>query len=134
MSYTIKEVAERMGVSIPTLRYYDKEGLMPFIHKKENGTRIFEEDDFGGLAVISCLKKSGLAIKDIRKYMELCDEGDRTLQQRRNLFIDRKKSVLEQMAELQAIMETIEYKISYYDQAIEAGTEQIHKKVKEGKR
>lgn len=79
MTYTIKEVAEKMGVSVPTLRYYDKEGLMPFIEKKENGTRVFKDEDFKGLEIIACMKRSGMPIKDIKRYMDMCMEGDSTL-------------------------------------------------------
>lgn len=127
MPYTIKQAAEQMGVSVPTLRYYDREGLLPFIDKKPNGTRIFKEEDFQGLAVISCMKKSGVAIKDIRKYIELCEAGDNTLEQRLTIFLERKADVFKQMEELNEIMKTIEHKIWYYETAIEAGTESVHK-------
>lgn len=129
MNYTIKQVAERIGVTVPTLRYYDREGLLPFIDKKDNGTRVFKEEDFQGLAVISCMKKSGVPIKDIRKYMELCDEGDDTLEQRLEIFLDRKKDVLHQMENLKEIINTIEHKILFYETAIEARTEDDHKKM-----
>ena len=66
MTYTIKQAAERMGVTVPTLRYYDKEGLLPFVDKKPNGTRVFKEDDFKSLGIITCLKNSGLSIKDTK--------------------------------------------------------------------
>lgn len=130
MSYTIKQVSERVGITVPTLRYYDREGLLPFINKKDNGTRVFEEADFGGIEVITCMKKSGVSIKDIRKYMELCDEGDSTLEQRREIFFERKRDVLEQMTELNKILATIEHKIDYYNVAIEARTEAIHNEKK----
>lgn len=74
MTYTIKQVAEKMGVSVPTLRYYDKEGLVPFIEKKENGTRIFKEEDLKSLDIIFCMKDSGMPIKDIKRYMDMCLE------------------------------------------------------------
>ena len=127
MEYTIKQAAKRMGVSVPTLRYYDKEGLLPFIDKKKNGTRIFKEEDFQGLSVISCMKKSGVSIKDIRKYMKLCEDGDGTLKERLDIFLERKNDVLRQMEEMQEVLKTIEYKINYYEKAISAGTENVHK-------
>lgn len=127
MTYTIKQVAEKMGVSVPTLRYYDKEGLMPFIEKKENGTRVFKDEDFKGLEIISCMKNSGMPIKDIKRYMDLCMEGDSTLQARLEVFLERKETVRKQLEELNSIMEVIEHKIWYYETAIEAGSESIHK-------
>lgn len=126
MTYTIKQVAERMGVTVATLRYYDKEGLLPFVDKKPNGTRVFKEDDFKSLAIITCLKNSGVSIKDIKRYMDLCADGDETLQERLQLFLDRKAAVYKQMQELNQLLDTIEHKINYYETAIAAGTEAIH--------
>ena len=129
MTYTIKEVAEKMGVSVPTLRYYDKEGLMPFIEKKENGTRVFKDEDFKGLEIIICMKNSGMPIKDIKKYMDMCMEGDSTLVDRLEVFIKRKEIVKKQIEDLNKIMELIDHKIWYYETAIEAGSESIHKNI-----
>lgn len=130
MTYTIKQVAEKLGVTVSTLRYYDKEGLLPFIDKKENGTRIFKDEDFNGLAIISCMKSSGVPIKDIKKYMDLCTEGDSTLEERMKIFLERKEIVKKQIEELNNVLKTIDYKIWYYETAIEAGTEDIHKENK----
>lgn len=130
MTYTIKQVAERLGVSVSTLRYYDKEGLLPFVDKKENGTRVFKDEDFNGLAIISCMKSSGVPIKDIKKYMDLCAEGDSTLEERMKIFLERKEIVKKQIEELKNVLETIDYKIWYYETAIEAGTEDIHRENK----
>lgn len=127
MTYTIKQVADKMGISVPTLRYYDKEGLLPFIEKKENGTRIFKESDLRTLEIISCMKASGMPIKDIKRYMDMCLEGDNTLEDRLDIFLKRKDVVKEQMEELNKIMRVIEHKISYYEKAIQAGTEEVHK-------
>lgn len=130
MTYTIRQVAEKMGVTVPTLRYYDKEGLMPFVDKKPDGTRVFKDEDFKGLEVITCMKSSGMPIKDIKRYMDLCKEGDSTLQKRLEIFFERKEAVQEQLNELNKVMETIKHKIWYYETAIEAGTESVHKQNK----
>ena len=127
MTYTIKQIADKIGVSVPTLRYYDKEGLLPFVERKENGTRIFKEKDLRTLEIISCMKASGMPIKDIKIYMDMCLEGDSTLEERLNIFLKRKEVVKEQMEELNKIMSVIEQKISYYEKAIEAGTEEVVK-------
>lgn len=131
MSYTIRQVAEKMGVAVSTLRYYDKEGLLPFVDKKPDGTRVFKDEDFQGLGIIACMKNSGMPIKDIKRYMDLCIEGDNTLKDRLEIFLERKEYVQKQMEELKKVMETIEHKIWYYETAIEAGTEAMHKQDKE---
>ena len=77
------------------------------------------------------MKNSGMPIKDIKKFMDLCGEGDRTLKERLEIFLERKEVVQKQMEELNKVMETINYKIWYYETAIEAGTEAVHKENKE---
>lgn len=99
MTYTIKQVAEKIGVTVPTLRYYDKEGLLPFVEKKPNGTRVFKEQDFAGLKIIQCMKSSGMPIKEIKRYMDMCMEGDETLQERLQVFHDRKEIVRKEIEE-----------------------------------
>lgn len=131
MKYTISQVAEKMGVTVPTLRYYDKEGLLPFVEKKPNGTRVFKDEDFQWMSIITCMKNSGTPIKDIKRYMDLCEEGDSTLRDRLEIFFERKEAVQKQIDELNQVMETINHKIWYYETAIEAGTEDIHKQNKE---
>ena len=71
MTYSISEAAKQMGVSVHTLRYYDKEGLLPFV-ERVNGRRVFKDSDFSWLKIISCLKNTGMPLKEIRRYMELC--------------------------------------------------------------
>ena len=73
--------------------------------------------------MIECLKKSGLSIKDIKKYMDWIDEGDSTLVQRKQLFEDQRLVVIQEMQELQKVLNTLDYKCWYYDQAIKEHTE-----------
>ncbi|GKU26481.1 MerR family transcriptional regulator [Clostridium folliculivorans] len=131
MNYTIRQVAEKMGVTVPTLRYYDKEGLLPFVYRKPNGTRVFKDEDFQRLDIITCMKNSGMSIKDIKRYMDLCEEGDSTLKERMDIFLERKEDVQKQMEELNRVMQAIIHKIGYYETAIEAGTEAIHRHQKD---
>ena len=94
MAYTVGEMAKRLGVPASTLRYYDKEGLLPFVGRSSGGIRIFEEKDFEWLRIIECLKKTGMSLKDIREYIELAMQGDATIAQRLEMF-RKQKAVLE---------------------------------------
>lgn len=127
MKFTISEVAEKMNLSTSTIRYYDKEGLLPFIERKESGYRIFAESDVRMLQIIHCLKKTGMSIKDIKVFSDWVKEGDSSLKERYEMFLERKKAVKEQISELQKSLELINHKCSYYKTAIEAGTEDIYK-------
>ena len=127
MHYSIGEVAEKLNLPKSTIRYYDKEGLIPFVERKESGIRMFAESDISMLQVIECLKSTGLSIKDIKRFSEWCQKGDQTLQERYELFLESRKNVKEQMVELQKTLKLIEHKCWYYETALEAGTESIHK-------
>jgi DNA-binding transcriptional MerR regulator len=127
MCYSIGEISEKLNLPKSTIRYYDKEGLLPFVERKESGIRVFAESDVSMLQVIECLKSTGLSIKDIKKFSEWCLKGDQTLQERYELFLESRKKVKEQMEELEKTLELIEHKCWYYETALEAGTESIHK-------
>ncbi|MDO4837657.1 MAG: MerR family transcriptional regulator [Clostridia bacterium] len=126
MPYTIKQAAELMNLTPVTLRYYDKQGLLPYMERKESGYRMFSDGDIAMLRVIECLKKSGMSIKDIRQFSEWVLMGDDSLQERYKMFLERKKAVEAQMADLQKTLDFINHKCWYYETAIEAGTEKIH--------
>lgn len=126
-TYSISEVAEHFNLTPHTLRYYDKEGLLPLIERTPSGKRVFKESDMDALKIIECLKASGMPIKEIKAFIEWCSEGDSTLQQRYDMFLERKASVEAQMEELKKTMEVIEYKCSYYKTALKSGTEAVHK-------
>lgn len=129
-TYTISEVAKELNLTVYTLRYYDKEGLMPFVERTPSGNRLFKESDLSALKVIECLKATGMPIKEIKNFIDWCSEGDATLQQRYDMFLERKANAEAQMEEQRKTMEVIEHKCLYYKTALEAGTENIHKEDK----
>jgi DNA-binding transcriptional MerR regulator len=129
-TYSIGEVAKELDLTVYTLRYYDKEGLMPFVDRTPSGTRVFKESDIEALKIIECLKSTGMPIKEIKAFIDWCSEGDSTLKQRYEMFMERKASVEAQMEELKKTMEIIDHKCWYYKTAIDAGTEDIHKEDK----
>ena len=132
MNYSISEVAEKLNLTVYTLRYYDKEGLMPFVERTSNGIRVFKESDIDALKVIECLKSTGMPIKEIKKFIDWCSDGDSTLRQRYDMFLERKAAVEALLEELNGTMELINHKCKYYKTALEAGTEDIHKNNKIG--
>ncbi len=126
MAYTIKQTAEMLGLTPVTLRYYDREGLLPFMRRSESGYRMFSDDDIAMLRVIECLKRTGMPIKDIRQFCEWAQMGDGSLRERHEMFLERRRVVEKQMTELQETLDFINHKCWYYKTALEAGTERIH--------
>ena len=125
MVYTVGEAAKRLGVTASTLRYYDKEGLLPFVERSSGGIRMFRDSDFEWLQVINCMKKAGMSIRDIRRYIELALRGDDTIDTRLQMFRRQREALQAQLEELQHTLETVDYKCWFYETAQEAGTTDV---------
>ena len=114
MSYTISEAAEKVGIPATTIRYYDKEGLLPNI-KRKNGIRVFEDIDLRLMGLLTCLKDTGMPIKRIREYVELTKKGDASLQERYEIIKAQRQFVLDQIEQLQFYLEELDFKDWYYN-------------------
>ena len=121
--YTIGQISEMFNIPVSTLRYYDKEGLFPNM-KRESNIRKFDDSEIETLRIIECLKKSGMEIKDIRRYMELCSKGSSTYAERKALFEKQRESVEGEIARLEKTLNMLKFKCWYYDQAIADGNEE----------
>lgn len=125
MNYTIKQAAERANLTVHTLRYYDKEGLLPFLHRDQGGNRVFGESDLEWLGLICCLKNTGMPIKQIGAFIQWCLVGDETLDLRREMLLEHRQAVIRQLAELNHNLEKINCKIDHYNHLCEVRNEQI---------
>lgn len=114
MFYSIKQAAARLGLTASTLRYYDKEGLLPALKRSESGTRTFSDTDIQWLELICCLKNSGMPIIEIKRFMDLCLQGEDTCEERRKVLEKHKEDILKQMKVLQNSLCIINYKIDHY--------------------
>lgn len=120
--YTIGQVSKMFGLPISTLRYYDKEGLFPSM-SREGGIRRFGDQELEALRVIECLKRSGLEIREIKRFMQWCEEGPSTYAERGELFERRREAVLQQMEQLRKTLAMLEFKCWYYKVALADGNE-----------
>ncbi|MBS7525303.1 MerR family transcriptional regulator [Fusibacter paucivorans] len=122
MTYSIGEVSNLLDISISTLRYYDKEGLLPLVNRTEGNIRRFNDTDIECLNMIECLKTTGMPLKDIKVFFEWCEIGDDTIDQRYELFLAQKQKTEEKIKELETALKRINYKVEYYRIAKEKGT------------
>ena len=120
--YSIGQVAEKFGMPISTLRYYDKQGLFPNM-ERAYGIRKFSEQEIEALRVIECLKKAGMEIRDIKQFMDWCVEGPSTYPQRKAMFEDRKAHMEAEIAHMNRALDMLKFKCWYYEQAIKDGSE-----------
>lgn len=114
MEYTIGQVAKQVGLTTYTLRYYEKEGLLPEVKKNSSGIRIYGDDDLFWIEVIKCLKDTGMSMATIKHIVDLSLEGDVTIPQRKEILENHKKELEKQMKQLQYSMEKINKKIDWY--------------------
>ena len=131
MFYTIGEMAKKLNVAPSTLRYYDKEGLLPFVERSAGGIRMFKDSDFGWLYTIECLKKTGMPIKEIKHFIDWCIEGDATIDKRLALINRQREAALQQLKQVQDTLDMLDYKRWYYETAKAAGTCDVHKTMPE---
>ncbi len=129
MPYTIKDMSELTGLPASTLRYYDKQGLLPNLKRDGNNIRIFSDEDYASLRLIDCLKRSGLSIKDIKKFIDMAGK-DEALTGRLEIFKKRREILKKELENLKSILGVIEYKCWYYEKACEAGSDSAVKNLK----
>lgn len=127
MNYTIKKVSEMTGLSIPTIRYYDKEGLLPDLQRKESGYRIFSDRDLEAIDLIECFKESGLTIREIRHFMSLVRQGDVTLDERLAIYQMHIARLEEKLAAVQNALEHSRRTLAFYEIAAKTGSEETAK-------
>ena len=122
MYYSIGQVAAQTGLTVHTLRYYEKEGLLPFVRKSSSGLRMFSDNDLAWLSIIECLKETGMPLKGIKQYIDWFIEGDATLPQRLEMFKQQQVKVLAQIEQFQKYLQKIDYKVRLYEEAVKQGS------------
>ncbi|MBV2366134.1 MerR family transcriptional regulator [Streptomonospora nanhaiensis] len=113
--YTPGEVAERFGLSLDTLRYYEREGLLTEVERSTSGHRRYRAADVELLGLVRCLRDTGMPIARLRGFAELVRAGDSTIPGRLEVLREHAERVAEQMVELRRTQEAIEHKIAYYE-------------------
>ncbi len=110
----IHQVAEKTGLSIYTLRYYELEGLLSPVNREKNGHRAYSEDDIYSIIFVTKLRAAGMPIADIRRYVQLARQGESTAGERLRILEEHKCAVEQQLAELTQHLQVITFKIDYY--------------------
>ena len=116
--YTIREVCEKTGLTAHTLRYYEKEKLLPSVDRSAGGFRQYSDEYMEKLAMICCLKNTGMSLQEIAQFMALAREGDSTLQARCEMLKKHRESVLERMEEMQRYLDKVTRKYDFYSKRL----------------
>ena len=115
MLYTVKQVKEMTGISPYTLRFYEKEGVLPQVERDANGVRIYRDININWINTVQALRSTGLSLKEIKYYTELYMRGDETLQQRKKILTEQRGKVEDQISHLIKILEKLNYKLALID-------------------
>jgi len=114
----ISEVSEQAGISADTLRYYERIGLLPTVNRSESGIRDYNDLDIRRVGFIKCMRSAGLPIEVLIEYFNLVQQGDQTIEARKEILVEQRKQVLARMAELQATLDLLNHKIEVYENAV----------------
>lgn len=117
MNYSIKEVAEKFNISSYTLRYYERESLIPSI-QRNNGRRVYTDADLGWLQIVCCMRATGMSISYIKNYVNLCTSETDTLEERRKIMIGQKEIIEKEIKKYTDLLELVDMKLDYYDKKV----------------
>ena len=118
-------MAERTGVSIDTLRYYEREGLLDNVARAGSGHRRYSEDDVLWVEVLRCLRETGMTIEQLRHYCALGAQGQQTEPERRRMLTDHRALVEQQIVERHQALRLIDHKLSFYATAAPLDAERV---------
>jgi DNA-binding transcriptional MerR regulator len=114
----IAEVSERYGISSDTLRYYERIGLIPPVNRNESGIRDYNGIDIGRVEFIKCMRSAGLPIEVLIEYVGLVQQGDQTIEARKEILKEQREILAAKMAEFQKTLDLLDYKIAGYEKAV----------------
>jgi MerR family transcriptional regulator, aldehyde-responsive regulator len=115
MSYTIKEVSEKFKISTYTLRYYEKEELVPSIQRQKNGQRIYNDTDLEWIQIVCCMRATGMSIAYIKKYINLCFKDEDTISEKRQIILCQKEIIENHIKEYNDLLKVVNKKLEHLE-------------------
>ena len=115
---TITEVSKKYDLSQDTLRYYERIGLLPAVNRNKSGIRDYTDEDCKWVEFIKCMRGAGLPIEVLIEYVALFQEGESTIQARKEILIEQREKLIARMEEMQKTLERLNFKISRYETSV----------------
>lgn len=122
MFYSMKQVCEKTGLTYDTLKFYCNEGLIPNFKRDKNNYRIFDDKNIAWINSLSCLKKCGMSIVEMKEYLNLCLEGESSIIKRKEILNIKLKKLENKKQEIQDSIDYINWKQSFYDDILSGKT------------
>jgi DNA-binding transcriptional MerR regulator len=114
----IAEVSERFCISTDTLRYYERIGLIPPVNRNESGIRDYNETDVKRVEFIKCMRSAGLPIEALIEYIGLVQQGDQTIEARKEILKEQRELLAARMKEMEKTLDILDYKIGVYENTV----------------
>ena len=118
MIYTMMNVCRELNISYQTLKFYCNQGLVPNVKRDKNNRRIFDEKDVKWIKDLTCLKKCGMSIQEMKEYLDLCLEGESTIPQRKEMLTRKQAELSASIKELEDSIDYINWKQNFYDEIL----------------
>lgn len=116
--YTMMQVCQETNMTYQTLKYYCNEGLVPNVKRDKNNRRVFDERDIKWIKDLTCLKKCGMSIQEMKIYLDLCLQGESTIPARQEILVRKREALLASITELNECISFIDWKQSFYDDVL----------------
>lgn len=116
--YSMKETCTQVGMSYQTLKFYCNEGLIPNVQRDKNNYRIFDDNNINWIKSLTCLKKCGMSLDEMRIYLDLCLQGPSTISKRKIMLDEKKKELELKKQEIENSLSFIDWKKNFYDDVL----------------
>lgn len=113
--YTMKETCEKVNMTYEALKFYCNEGLVPNVQRNKNNHRIFSDKNIAWISSLTCLKECGMSIQEMKEYLALCLEGEKTIETRKMILDKKKQDLLKKLNDIQTNIDYIDSKQAFYD-------------------
>lgn len=118
MIYTMMQVCKKTNMTYQALKFYCNEGLVPNVKRDKNNRRVFDERDVAWIESLTCLKKCGMSIQEMKEYLELCLQGEASIPRRKELLAEKQAALRETIRELEGSVAYIDWKQNFYDEVL----------------
>ena len=118
MLYTMLQACKETGMTYQALKFYCNEGLVPNVKRDKNNRRVFDEHDVAWISSLTCLKKCGMSIQEMKEYLAMCLQGEASIPQRKEMLAQKQAALRETIQELQDSVAYIDWKQNFYDEVL----------------
>lgn len=116
--HTMMQVCRELNMTYQTLKFYCNEGLVPNVKRDNNNRRVFDDKDVKWVKDLTCLKKCGMSIQEMKEYLDLCLQGESTIPQRKELLVKKQEALRDSIKELENSVAYIDWKQNMYDEVL----------------